>query len=237
MSENIRKQALVCTCAERKLLPREALDKTLDSLSREGWQVTQVPDLCDIAARSPSSLSSLTAGPAFLVAACHSRAVYWLLRHAGVARPVGSILFRDLRPEPATGNADAGGVTGKAPPTEWTAWFPIIDHSRCTGCRQCVNFCAFGVYSVQDRKVLVTAPANCKDNCPACARICPALAIIFPKAAETPINGTDVTESDLATRKAAKGDEDAQGGLRAILASRRQKIQAVKADHEGRTPP
>lgn len=236
MNENAKRQALLCTCAERKLLPGEELEKTLSSLTLEGWQVTQVPDLCMMAAQAPSSLSLVASSPELLVAACHSRAVYWLLHHAGVERPAGSILFRDLRPEPAAGNAKAVGATGNAPQTEWPAWFPVIDYSRCTGCRQCVNFCAFGVYSVQDRKVRVTAPAHCKDNCPACARICPTLAIIFPKAADTPINGMDVKESDLAGRKTAPNAEDANGGLQAILASRRQKIQAMKGGNEGRPP-
>jgi ferredoxin len=47
----------------------------------------------------------------------------------------------------------------------------------------------------QDRqaKVRVARPANCKTNCPACARTCPKVAIIFPKYAPGgPIAGEDV---------------------------------------------
>ncbi|MCA1808733.1 MAG: ferredoxin family protein, partial [Lentisphaerae bacterium] len=62
-----------------------------------------------------------------------------------------------------------------------------------TNCRQCLDFCLFGVYaSDQQGRVAVERPANCKDNCPACARMCPALAIMFPKIDEdSPINGSD----------------------------------------------
>jgi Pyruvate/2-oxoacid:ferredoxin oxidoreductase delta subunit len=63
----------------------------------------------------------------------------------------------------------------------WTAWYPVIDHSRCIQCGQCVDFCLFGVYGKTEGGVEVINPANCKDNCPACARICPGVAIVFPK--------------------------------------------------------
>jgi ferredoxin len=40
-----------------------------------------------------------------------------------------------------------------------------------------------------DDRVRVMNPANCKNNCPACARNCPSEAIIFPKYGRSPING------------------------------------------------
>lgn len=71
----------------------------------------------------------------------------------------------------------------------WVPWFPVIDRSRCTRCRQCAGFCLFGVYAADEAGVRVVKPDGCKTNCPACARICPAGAIIFPKYAHGPING------------------------------------------------
>ncbi|MCX5643329.1 MAG: hypothetical protein NTZ17_01395 [Phycisphaerae bacterium] len=66
----------------------------------------------------------------------------------------------------------------------------MIDYDRCRNCRQCLNFCLFGVYRLSEEgKVEVQNPAGCKTNCPACARMCPQKAIIFPKYAEAPING------------------------------------------------
>jgi NAD-dependent dihydropyrimidine dehydrogenase PreA subunit len=77
-------------------------------------------------------------------------------------------------------------------PGEWIPWFPVIDYDRCQNCRQCLQFCLFGVYAADEGgKVRVAKPESCKTGCPACARICPHAAIIFPKYAEGPISGDD----------------------------------------------
>ena len=69
-------------------------------------------------------------------------------------------------------------------------WFPVIDYSKCTNCGACMDFCLFGVYEKrEDGSIEVKTPFNCKDNCPACARICPHNAIIFPKYDKAPVNG------------------------------------------------
>lgn len=76
----------------------------------------------------------------------------------------------------------------------WKPWFPVIDYDRCTSCGLCANFCIFGVYKIGDnategfgretkngKVLLVENPTNCKTDCPACARVCPETAIMFPK--------------------------------------------------------
>ncbi len=82
--------------------------------------------------------------------------------------------------------------------SDWIAWYPVIDQSRCTNCGKCVDFCVFGVYKKEEKEVSVIAPSHCKTNCPACARMCPQKAIMFPKIKEMPYNGAEIVSSDIA---------------------------------------
>lgn len=70
-------------------------------------------------------------------------------------------------------------------------WYPVIDYSRCTNCMECIDFCLFGVYGV-DRvdTILVEQPDNCRKGCPACSRVCPENAIIFPQHKSPAIAGS-----------------------------------------------
>ncbi len=87
-------------------------------------------------------------------------------------------------------------------PGEWKPWFPVIDYDRCTNCMQCLSFCLFGVYGVdQQQKIQVQNNDNCKTNCPACSRVCPEAAIMFPKYKAGPINGDLVSSADLQREK------------------------------------
>ena len=95
----------------------------------------------------------------------------------------------------------------KAPSNgRWLPWFPVIDFERCTHCMQCLNFCLFGVFGVDDqRRVKVEKAESCKTYCPACSRVCPEAAIMFPKYSTGPINGDRVTQADL-SREHMKAD-------------------------------
>ncbi len=85
---------------------------------------------------------------------------------------------------------------------DWKPWFPVIDYDRCTNCMQCLSFCLFGVYGVDgDRRIQVQNQDQCKTNCPACSRVCPEAAIMFPKYKAGPINGDVVSQSDLQREK------------------------------------
>ncbi|MGV3773342.1 MAG: ferredoxin family protein [Verrucomicrobiales bacterium] len=85
---------------------------------------------------------------------------------------------------------------------EWKPWFPVIDYDRCTNCMQCLSFCLFGVYGVDaEKQIQVQNNDNCKTNCPACSRVCPEAAIMFPKYKAGPINGDKVSATDLQREK------------------------------------
>ncbi len=91
---------------------------------------------------------------------------------------------------------------GAAKHGEWRPWFPVIDYDRCTNCMQCLSFCLFGVYGVDGGgKIQAQNHDNCKTNCPACSRVCPEAAIMFPKYKSGPINGDVVSAEDLDREK------------------------------------
>ena len=77
-------------------------------------------------------------------------------------------------------------------PASARRWYPVIDYSRCTNCMECIDFCLFGVYCVDTiDRILVEAQDNCKKGCPACSRVCPENAIIFPQHKSAAIAGAD----------------------------------------------
>jgi NAD-dependent dihydropyrimidine dehydrogenase PreA subunit len=72
-------------------------------------------------------------------------------------------------------------------------WYPVIDYSRCTNCMECIDFCLFGVYGIDRAEtILVEQPDNCRKGCPACSRVCPENAIIFPQHKTPAIAGAPV---------------------------------------------
>src|SRR5262245_25548056 len=72
-------------------------------------------------------------------------------------------------------------------------WYPVIDYSRCTNCMECIDFCLFGVYGVDSLdRILVENQDNCKKGCPACSRVCPEQAIMFPEYKSAAIAGAPV---------------------------------------------
>ena len=72
-------------------------------------------------------------------------------------------------------------------------WYPVIDYSRCTNCMECIDFCLFGVYGVDGQeRILVENQDECKKGCPACSRVCPEHAIIFPEYKTPAIAGAPV---------------------------------------------
>ena len=115
-----------------------------------------------------------------------------------------------------------------APRAKWKPWFPVIDFSRCTNCMQCLTFCLFDVYGVStDKKIEVRNPTNCKTDCPACSRVCPEVAILFPKYKGGPINGDEIRDEDLHREKMKVDISALLGGD--IYAALRQRSSDAKA--------
>jgi Pyruvate/2-oxoacid:ferredoxin oxidoreductase delta subunit len=115
-----------------------------------------------------------------------------------------------------------------ARPGDWKPWFPVIDYDRCTNCMQCLSFCLFGVYGVdQGQKIQVQNSDSCKTNCPACSRVCPEAAIMFPKYKAGPINGDVVSSADL-NREKMKIDISALlgGDVYSLLRERSEKAKS-----------
>ncbi|MDQ3815697.1 MAG: ferredoxin family protein [Armatimonadota bacterium] len=143
-----------------------------------------------------------------------------------------TVYFRDVE------GLDTAAVTGLVEdireksaipqPGGWKPWFPVIDYSRCTNCMQCLSFCLFDVYGVsEDKKIQVQNQSNCKTDCPACSRVCPEVAILFPKYRQGPINGDEIDPEDL-RREAMKVDISALlgGDIYAALRDRSAKAKS-----------
>lgn len=205
---------LFCNCTYARAVPAPVAGEVLAQIKTSGRTFKAVPDLCAMAARKDPELKESAGCSSPTVIACHARAVKGLFAAAGAPLPPEARVL-DMRaqsaeeilhalPPKTSQGAEEGSSEAKldAPQGAWQAWFPVIDFDRCTHCMQCLSFCLFGVYSVSSEgRIQVQNPENCKTNCPACSRVCPEVAIMFPKYAAAPINGDVVSDNDVKREK------------------------------------
>lgn len=105
--------------------------------------------------------------------------------------PSSQQLQRYLQPANSNGHSNGNGET-----TVKRRWYPVIDYDRCTNCMECIDFCLFGVYGLDEHdRILVEQQDNCKKGCPACSRVCPENAIIFPEYKAPAIAGANTGEA------------------------------------------
>lgn len=232
---------LYCNCTNSMIISREIKDKILTKLNGCKTELITVSDLCGEAVH-PNKIKYLNDFDIINVIACYPRSIKWLLGRAGILdkklnvynmRTQGieefELYLKSIKKSEGTTDIPA---FSKA--TAWVPWNPVIDYDRCINCRQCASFCLFGVYQVNEKnRVEVINPANCKTNCPACGRICPEAAIIFPKVDESPINGEDITDEE-AIKANIKNNVDQMLGddVYAALAKRKKKARMMRLRKE-----
>lgn len=236
----MKKQIILCKC-KGEIQDKNKISDIEVKLKNSHSDVFFVSDFCGICALEKEKVKSIiSADTKTLIIACHKRSVESLLHFSGVDKDNCEIEYVDpLIEESDTienkivnfcGNERSSGqkLEVESKP-EWPSWFPVIDYNRCVDCGQCADFCLFGTYEKRDGKVIVTNPQACKNNCPACGRICPQSAIIFPKYPHGgAISGTDSID-EVAEQERQQKDMDRILGsdIYRTLAERKAKRQRI----------
>lgn len=231
---------IYCNCSynsEIKQNIKAGVTKRLKSVDEE---VLATNDLCKLSAKNHEILNDAINADKLTIIACYPRAVINLLNSAGIQRDQTSIDFinmKEVEESELDSQLEKLSFTSSNKAIEyvddigdWTPWFPVIDGNRCDNCKQCASFCLFGTYTTDEQgAVKVEHPEHCKNNCPACARICPNAAIIFPKCEEQPINGAEITNEEAWAEKIKLNVEQLLGDdVYEALAERRRKAQKIK---------
>ena len=229
---------VVCSCTSpKRMRNRVEIGKLISALQNAGYTVTPVSDLCKTALSDTEQMAAFASST---VIACYPRAIQSIFGRLGL----NTQRVYDIHSHSAEEILEEMGIihpfaeqdrslsrfmpvlsfSDETPDGERPAWYPVIDKTRCTDCGKCHDFCLFGVYSVSEGRASVSHPRNCKDQCPACARVCPSKAIIFPKYDKSPVNG------GLHDEEPSAGLDKASyhAALRYRLEERRAKISLLK---------
>jgi NAD-dependent dihydropyrimidine dehydrogenase PreA subunit len=234
---------IFCNCGGERI-SRERLFSLEKSLESHSVELIKISDLCGIVALNKDKLSGIFNGAdKVLIIGCHSRAIKLLLEQSDVNIQGDSFQFINflklsdeevLAIDSEFSERDSHGSSFKeiSGPAVWPSWYPVIDYSRCSNCGQCADFCLFGVYEKNNGRVSVINPQECKNNCPACARICPQTAIIFPKYKPGgAIGGSDITD-EISEQKRQASDINLflEGDIYNALEQRKHKRKSIISD-------
>ncbi|MBN2584039.1 MAG: ferredoxin family protein [Planctomycetes bacterium] len=250
---------VVSRCADTCDPCRQFEDRTVECLAAKvECPIVVVPHLYNLTADHPAArrLAALK-GQVTLGSWLHERPARWTLAALGCDPQVFTRMVRsqegqspEAYAEALAGDATpAGDRAAGRPAVETfdepvsTRWYPVVDYSCCVGCRQCLDFCLFGVYELDEGDRVVAAnPDNCKPGCPACSRVCPAGAIMFPHYEADPvIAGREPAagKPDAAAEQARAAEITALRDLAAAEAERSvcSRESADGPDREGSAPP
>lgn len=226
----------ICACASRLFIDKEKVTAMAATLKNAGYPVVIEADLCRKVMETSPDLPEITAG---VILACHPRAIRshadWLGLETNQLENIRDhtaeeVLARfglsySATNDSAEKEAFRKEVDAFLVENGTDAWYPVLDKTRCIECGKCHDFCLFGVYTVADKRVRVVKPQHCKNNCPACARMCPSKAIIFPKYEKSPINGGTAEEE---TFNPEEMDQMYRERLRMRLQQRRTSVSLIK---------
>jgi NAD-dependent dihydropyrimidine dehydrogenase PreA subunit len=213
-----------------------------DDLHASGIPFIAISDLCGMTVNKGRELKEIVdrAGN-IVVIGCFPRTVKWLFCRIGINWNAEKIKVINIRNESIekvvekvreldlSGQDMCDKIVSESDKSQWDPWFPVVDYDRCENCKQCMSFCLFGVYETDgNNKIEVKNPKNCKNNCPACARICPKAAIIFPKYTESPINGDEIGDEESIREKIKVNVDEILGNdVYAALEERRKKAKKL----------
>ena len=212
-------QAVLISLGSRDRLLTDGADVLASHVRASPSSVIRLENLAERALAKETGLADVfaSADGCVVVGCSRPRAARALLAVAGVALPVG-LIWLALPFDREALKTDYG-----------VPWYPVIDRTLCTGCGTCRDYCLFSVYACDDAlpardRVGVVSPLNCKTGCPACARLCPTGALIFPFCHEAALNGEIETPAPRSrdALTAALGDDPMR-----LLAERRKQKQRL----------
>ena len=154
----------------------------------------------------------------------------------GLGDLIGGPAGTAMRPNGEANGAETkegDSILNRIEPEGGRRWYPVIDYSRCTNCMECVDFCLFGVYGV-DRidTILVEQPDNCRKGCPACSRVCPENAIMFPQHKTPAIAGSAESAASMKIDLSQLFGAPAEGKTAAEIASIERDEQLIMAGRD-----
>jgi NAD-dependent dihydropyrimidine dehydrogenase PreA subunit len=241
------KKIVFCNCGGDTIKP-DRLKEFEKNLIELNIDLIKLSDLCGLSVLNKEKLSTVfRENDEYLIIGCHSRALKLLLANAGIILKdfqFKFINFFEADNEKIIRETSSFNISNDRSKktiveevrssSDWPSWFPLIDYARCSACGQCADFCLFGVYEKTEGKVSVVNPQGCKNNCPACARICPQTAIVFPKyKSGGAISGSDmIDEISEQKRQAEDINSILNSDIYSALEERKKKRRSIILNEE-----